>query len=211
MKNKILRLTLLLDNFLYKIISKLARNNGQHLKHQITNYADYFLNKINKTDYVLDIGCNTGELTFKLAKKAKKVIGIDFSISALKKANEENKLNNIKYVLLDATKLEKSIGVFDVISLSNFLEHINSRVVFLKKITSLMKNKKSKILIRVPMFERSWIVGLKKKYGISYKLDEEHKIEYKVDNLLSELTRAGLNFKDIEIKWGEIYVSAYKK
>lgn len=211
MKNKILRLTLQLDNLLYKIISKLARNNNQHLKHQIINYADYFLSKINKTNYVLDIGCNTGELTFKLAKKAKKVIGIDLSVSALKKANEKNKLNNISYILLDAIKLDKSIGVFDVIAMSNFLEHINARVTFLKKIKPLMRNQKSKILIRVPMLERSWIVGLKKRHGINYKLDEEHKIEYTLDNLLSEIAKAGLIYKNIEIKWGEIYVSAYKK
>ena len=52
--------------------------------------------------------------------------------------------------------------------------------------------------------------GLKQKYRVKYKLDDEHKIEYSLKTLQAELYASGFKLKNVEIKWGEIYVSAYK-
>ena len=45
--------------------------NGKcHPKHKIIKYHDFFLENINETDKVLDLGCGIGHLTYDIAKKS---------------------------------------------------------------------------------------------------------------------------------------------
>jgi hypothetical protein len=92
---------------------------------------------------------------------------------------------------------------FDVISLSNVLEHIENRQVFLKYL--LAEYSPRKILIRVPMFEREWLVPYKKELGLEWRLDQTHYTEYTQDEFSREMTGSGLTVKSINYKWGEIY------
>ena len=75
----LIKFALKLHNFSYKLSTKFAlkAENGLHPKHRIINYHKFFVDNINSKDKVLDIGCGNGALTFEVAKKAKKVIGID--------------------------------------------------------------------------------------------------------------------------------------
>ena len=107
-----------------------------------------------------------------------------------------------RYVTGDATK--KTIeNKFDVVVLSNVLEHIEHRVSFLKDLIS--NTKASTFLIRVPSFDRDWRVPLKKELGIEWRLDVTHEIEYTVDIFLSELSSSGMEAIHLESKWGEIW------
>ena len=57
---------------------------------------------LDKDDTVLDVGCGEGSITVPLAKKVKKVIGIDSSpkmLEYLKKRAEDNGIENIKTIL----------------------------------------------------------------------------------------------------------------
>ena len=57
---------------------------------------------LDKDDTVLDVGCGEGSVTVPLAKKVKKVIGIDSSpkmLEYLEKRAENNNINNIKTIL----------------------------------------------------------------------------------------------------------------
>ena len=198
----IVKIILKLHNFSYRltgIFSKKAEQ-GLHPKHRLMNYHKFFVDNINSGDMVLDIGCGNGALTFDIAKKAEKVIGIDLNKKNIEFAKEKFLAPNIEYIVGNAVK-ELSDKKFDVIVLSNVLEHIENRIEFLNKIKTLTH----KILIRVPMIDRDWITLYKKELGIEYRLDKTHYIEYTLESFKHELQQAGLNLEKYSIKFGEIW------
>ncbi len=194
-----------INNFSYKTLSFLAvkENNGIHPKHQILNYHQFFIDNIGPDDKVLDIGCGNGACAFDLAKKARKVVGIDISKKNIEAARKKFNSKNLEYILGDATSYDFN-GKFDAIVLSNVLEHIDKRVEFLEKI----KNLAPKILIRVPLITRDWLSTYKKEKGLSYKLDPTHFIEYTEENLGEEINKAGIKIENLYIKFGEAYCVA---
>jgi 2-polyprenyl-3-methyl-5-hydroxy-6-metoxy-1,4-benzoquinol methylase len=164
------------------------------------NYHKFFVDNVSENDTVLDIGCGNGALTYDVAKKAKEVVGIDLNEQNITTAKNKFSRENIEYIHGDAlTELPNE--KFDVILLSNVLEHIDKRIEFL---TSL-KNLAPKFLIRVPMLNRSWIDVYKKELGLEYRLDRTHFIEYTFNGFKEELNRTGLNVLDYSVQFGEIW------
>lgn len=198
----LVRLALRLHSFSYKLVSKFAimAEGGLHPKHRLMGYHDFFVNRIKQSDVVLDIGCGNGALAFDLAKKAKQVVGIDL--------NEKNKVawekqyaaSNLEYCVADATTV-KPEQTFDIVVLSNVLEHIEYRNEFLKKIRGLA----STFLIRVPVVDRDWITLYKKELGLEYRLDTTHHIEYTLESFMDELKAAGFKVQSCTIQFGEIW------
>ena len=183
----------------------IAAEGGRHPKHRLIGYHNFFINHIQDGQKVLDIGCGIGLVaqSIALAHKNSEVLGIDMDEPRLKQAKASIKLKNLAFVYGDVTKLNFP-GKWDVIVLSNVLEHLEERVDFLKSLVRVTGAKK--ILIRVPLFEREWQMAMKKELGIDYRSDSDHKIEHSLDELLSELDNAGLRPLDLNTLWGEIWV-----
>lgn len=198
----LLILSLKFSNFLYKLISFLAikSEGGLHPKHRLIDYHKFFLDNISKDDEVLDIGCGNGALAYDVAKKAKFVTGIDISDKNINKAKNKYILSNIKYIRGDATK-DLNREKFNVIIVSNVLEHIEDRVSFMKSIKGLA----SKYLIRVPMFDRDWVTLYKKELGIEWRLDLTHYTEFTKKSFEQEIADAGYTIDSISIQFGEIW------
>ncbi|HEC93683.1 MAG TPA: class I SAM-dependent methyltransferase [Candidatus Atribacteria bacterium] len=173
MKQKIYKtlakFALRLHNFSYKLASRFAirTEGGLHPKHRLMNYHKFFVDNIEASDRVLDVGCGNGALAYDVAKKAQKVVGVDLNKENIKIAKENYSAPNIEYLVGDATKGLPN-QKFDVIILSNVLEHIENRIEFLQKIKDLAP----KILIRVPMINRDWITLYKKELEIEWRLDK---------------------------------------
>jgi len=203
----LLKIALRLHGLLYKVISFLAvkKEGGVHPKHRILNYHQFFLDNIEKDSKVLDIGCSEGDLTFELAKKAKKVVGIDLNEKYLNKAKKNRSAQNIDYIFGDAASFNFK-EKFDFAVLSNVLEHIEKREDFLRKIGLIAR----KILIRAPLLTRDWLVVYKKEMGISYLLDKTHYIEHTKEQFIKEIEKAGIEIEKVEINFGEIYAIAHK-
>ena len=197
-----LKLSLRLSNWLYKVISVLAikSEGGLHPKHRLIGYHNFFLENILANDSVLDIGCGNGALAYDLAGKAKSVVGIDIVEKNILKAKAKYNKPNIKYLAGDATK-DLNKEKFDVIVLSNVLEHIENRTSFLKGIKHLA----NKFLIRVPMFDRDWLPLYKKELGIEWRLDKTHFTEYTQESFHKEMQIAGYQIDSLSIQFGEIW------
>jgi len=170
------------------------------------NYHAFFLDNIEKNSTVLDIGCGSGELTFDLAKKAKYVVAIDNSLNKINKAIKKCNKENIKYIHGDATTYDFK-EKFDYIVLSNVLEHISDRQLFLNRIRNIGKI----FLIRVPMINRSWLTMYKKELGLDYKSDPGYHIEYTYDSFQKEIEFAGLKILYHSIQFGEIWAKLMPK
>jgi len=206
MKNKIYKIlakiALRLHNFSYKLSTRFAikAEGGLHPKHRIMNYHKFFVDNVNPSDMVLDIGCGNGALTYDLAQKAKKVVGLDINKENIEIAKKRYSAPNIEYLVRDAIK-DLPNQKFDTIILSNVLEHIENRIEFLQKI----KNLAPKILIRVPMINRDWITLYKKELGVEWCSDPSHFTEYTLESLKEELQKAGLELDRYSIQFGEIW------
>jgi len=197
-----LKLSLRLSNWLYKVISVLAikSEGGLHPKHRLIGYHNFFLNNILADNSVLDIGCGNGALAYDLAQKVRSVVGIDIVEKNIVKAKTKFNKSNIKYIVGDATK-DLSGEKFDVIVLSNVLEHIEDRLTFLKGIRGLA----GKFLVRVPMFDRDWLPLYKKELGVEWRLDRTHFTEYTEVSFRGELEKAGYRIEKLNIQFGEIW------
>ena len=198
-----------IHNEIYKIISVLsvAAEKGKHPKHNILKYHEWFLACVNKDSVVLDIGCNTGNLLDKLAPTIKTGYGIDILPKLIDIAKKQNKHANVEFIHADATSFDyNKFNNLNVITLSNVLEHIDKRVVFLKDIIKSLKGRHCQVLIRVPLITRDWLACYKKMRGVDYRLDMTHFTEYTEGEINEEVKAAGLRVIKTEVKFGEIYL-----
>ncbi|MCJ7773764.1 MAG: class I SAM-dependent methyltransferase, partial [Desulfobacterales bacterium] len=194
-----------LDTWLYSWEGRksVEFGNGLHTKHRHINYYRFFREHIQDGQSVLDIGCGNGALTYNIAKKTSgRVIGIDYSDHNLQIARREDHAPNIDYIHGDIYELLPKEH-FDVVVLSNVLEHLLDRVGILQQI--IKTNTPKIILLRVPLFERDWRVPLKKELGLEWRLDLTHEIEYTKESFEAELEEAGLSITYQETRWGEIW------
>lgn len=191
-----------LNNFSYKAISALVirENRGIHPKHRILNYHKFFLDNISEGDTVLDIGCGNGFLAHDLSRKAKMVVAIDILEKNIKVAKEKFASSNLEYLIGDAKTYDFK-EKFDIIVLSNVLEHIENRIEFLKKTKKLAP----KVIVRVPLLTRDWLSVYKKENGCEYRLDSTHFIEHTEESFREEIEKAGMSIENYFIKFGELY------
>ncbi len=182
----------------------IAAEGGLHPKHRLMNYHAFFVDNVSEGDKVLDIGCgNAALLRDVAAKTGAAAVGVDIS---------EDNVRSARKLLSDFPKAEiirsdireyKSDIQFDAVILSNVLEHIDRRVELLKYLGENFSPQK--FLLRVPMFEREWLVPYKRELGIESRLDPTHEIEYTEAQFRTELEAAALDIQNIKFQWGEIY------
>lgn len=176
--------------------------DGVHPKFKITKYENFFLTHISPDDSVLDIGSGEGFLSFILAKKAKKVIAIEIELEKVNRAKNKYKKDNLSYIHGDATKMPIKEEC-SIVVMSNVLEHIDNRIIFLQ--TLIKQFSSAKYLIRVPNFERDWRVPFCKELGLEWRSDLTHFTEHTKNELIDELTLSGLAVEELHERWGELW------
>lgn len=200
-----------LDNALYPLESQAATRyeGGVHPKHRLTQYHDFFVRRISAGDRVLDVGCRTGEVAFEIANRTgAKVTGIDIDLPSLQEGRQRNTHPNLELLEGDIYNWV-SPHPFNVVVMSNVLEHLKDRVELLKGLRE--RTGAERLLIRVPVFERDWRAGLKRELGLEWRLDHTHETEYTLESFKDEMVRAGLDVRHLEVRWGEIWAELSSK
>lgn len=182
----------------------MAYGKGEHPKHKLTNYHQFFIDNIVNYQKVLDVGCGYGAVarSIAFAHKDSIVLGIDINHSNISKAISVINPKNLSFLQGDASDFNFK-EKFDVIVLSNVLEHIYDRVSFLKQIR--MSSGAKKFLIRVPLFERDWEMSMRRELDINYFSDNDHKIEHTLTEFQSEINMADMEVITYQTLWGEIW------
>jgi 2-polyprenyl-3-methyl-5-hydroxy-6-metoxy-1,4-benzoquinol methylase len=196
------------DDLLQSRIDLLAirLDGGIHPKHRIMRYHDFFLARIHPGESVLDVGCGKGELAYDLAERGgARVTGIDTSPDALEFARSRFASERLELLQADALTWTPP-HPFDVVVLSNVLEHIADRVLLLERLVALARP--SRMLIRVPVLERDWQVILRRELGLPYFSDPTHETEYDERQLEDEARASGLVLAESQRRWGEIWAVA---
>lgn len=138
--------------------------------------VDEFLKHLKLNDYILDIGCGTGELIKYYNDKKFKVSGIDISREMIKISKEKVPTANIKK--MSVYEIDKLDEEFDGISMTYLLVHIPKESIknVMLKVSEILKNEGVIFIV----FTTKLKEGLQeepldsnyKYYAINYSLDE---------------------------------------
>jgi 2-polyprenyl-3-methyl-5-hydroxy-6-metoxy-1,4-benzoquinol methylase len=182
----------------------MAYGAGEHPKHGLTRYHDFFVERIPAGAAVLDIGCGYGAVARSIARRVEgaRVTGIDMNEQRIIEAEAADNPDNLRFLLGDALT-DLPPGEWHTVVLSNVLEHIEERVDFLRRLSAAARP--SQILIRVPLFERHWQVAMRRELGVSYFSDPTHYIEHSLEEFAAEIDAAGLEITERLTLWGEIW------
>jgi len=188
----------------------MAYGSGEHPKHRLTQYHSFFIDRIQDGERILDVGCGYGAVARSIAQALPRstVVGMDLNEARISQAQASRNPLNLCFVLGDATK-EVPLGKWDVVVLSNVLEHIVDRSHFLRDLQLL--SQASRILVRIPLFERDWQIPLREELGINYFSDDDHKIEHKLAEFQAEVSVAELDVVELKTLWGEIWADCRPK
>jgi 2-polyprenyl-3-methyl-5-hydroxy-6-metoxy-1,4-benzoquinol methylase len=196
----------LLRDLLDRLISERAitLGNGEHPKHYLMKYHDFFIKNIEDGETVLDIGCGYGAVSRSIARAHPNslVIGVENNNRRFAQSQKFEAIENLRYIFGEAPDAVSDVKA-DVIVLSNVLEHIGDRINFLQRVNDMIKP--NRFLIRVPYFQRDWTVPFRKEIGMSYFNDPTHFIEHTADEFESEMNAANLDIIYIDYVWGEIW------
>ena len=181
-------------------------DGGVHAKHRLIAYHDFFVERVREGERVLDVGCGKGELAHDLVVRAgATVTGIDLNTEYLKFARARYADPRLTFVEADALEYLPD-EPFDVVILSNVLEHIEHRPELLRRIVAQVHP--SRVLIRVPVLARDWTVPLREELGLWHFSDATHFVEYDPELFRRELGEAGLDVTELILVWGEIWAEA---
>lgn len=186
----------------------MVHGKGEHPKHRLTNYHGFFIDRIADGERVLDVGCGYGAVARSIAQAhpQAQVTGVDYDKTRLGQARASANPPNLSFVEMDATKTVPP-GPWDVVVLSNVLEHIVDREGFLAALIATTQAKR--FLIRVPHFERDWKLAMRRDVGANYYSDPDHKIEPTQAEFRAETGRAGLAIDELITPWGEIWATLH--
>ena len=59
--------------------------------------------------------------------------------------------------------------------------------------------------MKVPAFDRDWMVAYKKSLGVEWRLSMDHRVEYTEALLKKEILNSNLKIQQIQCKWGYYY------
>lgn len=182
----------------------MVHGKGEHPKHRLTDYHQFFVTHITDGERVLDVGCGYGAVARSVARAYPnaQVTGLDYDKGRLSQARASDNPPNLSFVESDATKSVPR-GPWDAVILSNVLEHIADRIGFLSALIATTKARR--FLIRVPLFERDWKMPMRRAVGANYYSDPDHKIEPMQSEFRDETDRAGLIIDELITPWGEIW------
>jgi len=200
-----LRMLFRVDAALYPVQGEqaVAYGGGTHTKHRHMRYHDFFVDRIRSDERVLDVGCGIGAVAHSIATASgASVVGVDLNADNIARARARYAHPRVEYVVADATESVPG-AAYDVIVLSNVLEHLPNRPRFLRAV--LANVSAARALIRVPLFERDWRVPLKRELGVEWRLDPTHETEYTLETFEQEMEEAGVGIVEQQVRWGEIW------
>lgn len=173
-------------------------------KQEIHRYAkkaeriekDSFLLELCKGKTVLDVGCIGQDRDFsspewlhnKLRKVARQIDGVDILTDQISHLNAQG------YSMYSVEELQTKANTYDVVVMSDVIEHVNDPVGFLSFYSRFL-NENGKIFVSTPNSNRS-INFVNILFNNNYTVNPEHVFWFCPKTLLEVTLRANLSLKD---------------
>lgn len=170
--------------------------NGYHHVRRL-EVVQSFLSRLGNDLLVLDAGCGDG-LQMSRYVQSQRVVGMDLSFTRLKRAKE--RLGRAVVFTGDMFNLPFKENTFDVVILSQVIEHFEKPEIILQKLHQILKPGGHIILDTpsqsnvVDIFLR--LFGIKPKWG--YTVDETHLWFFTMKQLTSFLEKSGFTITRIQ-------------
>lgn len=170
-------------------------------QHSFEDYNNYIFKNCEKSNNcVLEFGCGVGGIAFDLAQKGANVVGIDISEEAVKKA-EKTKVDyeisdeNLRFIVMNAEKLEFENDSFDLIYGSAILHHLELE----KALYDIKKKLKigGKAIFLEPLGHNP-IINIYRKFTSNIRTPDEHPL------VMKDIRLAKRIFSDIIIEYYHI-------
>lgn len=94
---------------------------------------------IDKRADVLELACGTGQITYRMADKAKSWIATDYSENMIEEAKKRNSDSHIEFCVADATNLKYENHKFDMVVIANALHIMPNPDMALVEIKRVLK------------------------------------------------------------------------
>jgi 2-polyprenyl-3-methyl-5-hydroxy-6-metoxy-1,4-benzoquinol methylase len=130
------------DDIFYEELQ--AMENGYYIEER--SEYEIALNKLEKGDKVLEVGCGDGRFLEKLKQKNIEAVGLEFNNSAVKKCRSKGL--NVQKESIETFAL-RNPGKFDAVVLFQVLEHIYDVSTFIQGLLACLK-KEGQLIIGVP-------------------------------------------------------------
>lgn len=196
-----LRLYLDLEWIFDRLAHEVSFKTYNENEHPVRVYSRKFiLGFITDKHVVLDIGCKYGDISYYIAQKAKKVIGIDLNEDSIEIAKAKYKKENLSFEVYEASQyLSDNIDEFDVLILSHVIEHLDNPVDFLNSFLKYFKF----IYIEVPDFDRHYLNHYRKDNRIKLIYsDNDHIYEFNRYEMIALLQECNLTIIKSEYIFG---------
>lgn len=165
-----------------------------HPKHLVeTPGHDWYVDALSPADVVLDVGCANGAHTAKAARRARRVIGMDYDVRQLAVARrtiERLGLDNVRLFAWDLTGgFPFPPASFDAALFLDVIEHLVPRREVLREIRRVLKPG-GRLLVSGPNRQTRWR-GRLREAGLFAFSDPDHKVEYSGEEFVAELRAGG--------------------
>lgn len=124
-----------------KIESRIIpEETGRNLYMQHLKVYEFFRGNA-KNKQILEVGCGDGYGAAFLAKSVKSIIAVDYEKEVVLTAQNKYKAGNLRYLCMDATRLEFKENEFDLVCSFQVIEHIpeNRLLTYLTELNRVLK------------------------------------------------------------------------
>jgi len=178
---------------------RLVRYTGKsghfiHPKHLVeAPWHDWYVEYLLPSDLVLDVGCANGAHTVKAARRARRVVGVDYDVGQLRIATATARALGLRNVQVFAWDLTRAFpfpdASIDAVLFLDVIEHLHPRVQVLTEIRRVLRPS-GRLLVSGPNRDTSWRRRLREA-GLFAFSDPDHKVEYTQGEFLAELSAGG--------------------
>lgn len=103
------------------------------------NSCAYFLDRLDASMSLLDIGCGPGSITADLARLVGRVVGVDAAPAAISAARQRYNQPNLQFQVADVYALPYPDDAFDVVHAHQVLQHLADPVAALKEMARVAR------------------------------------------------------------------------
>jgi len=165
-----------------------------HPKHLLDHdWHDWYLPYLEKTDRVVDVGCNNGAHLLRAAARCRSIVGLDYDAAQLAIAEREARQRGLDHVQIRSCDITARLpfpdASFDAALFLDVIEHVVPRVSVLQEIHRVL-TPEGRLLVSAPNRDSRWRQTLREAGVFSYS-DPDHKIEYTEQEFLDELAAGG--------------------